>query len=64
LNYLGHSNIPAGKLTWKMKLDQSLSKGKGEVHLADYGFKNPRWSTAYIEVVRPNLILITWFTKV
>jgi len=47
-----------------MKLNHSMNKGKGEVHLADFSYKNPRWCTAYIEIVHPNLVLITWFTKV
>ncbi len=60
----GYTNIPAGQLTWRMRLNKSMTKGKGEVHFADPGFKNPRWRTAYIEIVNPNLILITWFAKV
>jgi len=59
----GHTNIPAGKLTWRMRLNKSMTKGKGKVHLADPKFKNPRWRTAFIEIVNPNLILITWFDK-
>jgi len=47
-----------------MRLNKSMTKGKGEVHFADPGFKNPRWRTAFIEIVNPNLILITWFAKV
>lgn len=60
---MGDPNIPSGKLTWRMTLNGSLAEGKGEIHLADSGFKNPRWSTAYIDVTEKNLIQITWFAQ-
>jgi len=59
----GDQNVPAGKLTWKMTLDRSLAKGKGEVHMADASFMDSRWSTAYIDLSEKDVINIKWFAK-
>jgi len=59
----GDPNIPAGKLTWKAMLDKNLKNGKGEIHLADTGFQNPRWNTALLENVTPDIIKISWQMK-
>ena len=56
----GDPNIPAPKLTWKMTMDKDMKKGKGEIHLAETGYINSRWNTAYIDGTSPNVIKITW----
>jgi len=56
----GDENIPAGKLTWKMKLDESLMKGKGLIQLTETKFENPKLVQAYLEVIHKDYIRITW----
>jgi len=56
----GDVNIPAGKLTWAMHLDETLLKGKGEIQLTEKDYEDPKLSQAYLEVVNKNYIRITW----
>ncbi len=56
----GDANIPAGKLTWTMHLDESLMKGKGELQVTEQNYEDPKLSQAYLEVVNKNYIKITW----
>lgn len=60
----GDVNIPAKKLTWKMTLDKTMNKGRGEIHLADVDFKNSRWNTAFLDTSVPNAVKISWLTGV
>jgi len=59
----GDPNIPAGKVTWKMTFGEDGLRGKGELHLAETGFQNSRWSTAYIDISEKNTIQIDWFIQ-
>jgi len=56
----GDANIPAGKLTWTMHLDESLMKGKGELQVTEENYEDPKLSQAYLEVVNKNYVKITW----
>lgn len=60
----GDKNIPARKLTWRMTMDKSMKKGKGYFHLADEGFRDPRWNTGFIDTSEPNVLKIKWMTGV
>jgi len=57
----GDENVPAGEVTWKMTLDSDLTRGKGFMQIAEIGYKNPTWVTAYIDVIDRNSLQITWF---
>jgi len=59
----GDPNIPAGRLTWKVIMDETMKIGKGEVHLAETGYRNSRWNTALIENDVPNVIKLSWQIK-
>jgi len=57
----GDENVPAGQTTWKMTLDKNLSKGKGLMQVAEIGYKNAAWVTAYLNIIDRNSLQITWF---
>jgi len=59
----GDPNIPAKKLTWRMHLGENMISGKGYIHLADTGYVDPNWSTAFIDSSEKNVIKITWFLQ-
>jgi len=59
----GDPNIPAGKVTWKVTFGEDGLRGKGELHLAEPGFLNSRWSTAYVDISQENAIQIDWFVQ-
>ena len=56
--------MPAERLSWRMTLDKTMRKGKGEIHFSEPGYKDPKWRTAFIEVVNKNQVLVKWFGKV
>lgn len=57
----GDENVPAGQITWRMTLDKNLTRGKGFMQVAEIGYNNPAWVTAYINVLDKNSIQVTWF---
>lgn len=57
-------NVPQGKETFRMVLDKELKRGSGKIHLAETGFQNPRWATAFLSVLDENVIEIAWFYQV
>jgi len=59
----GDPNVPAKRLTWKMEMDESLLHGKGEVHLAETGYINSKWNTAYLDCTTPNVLKIKWIVS-
>jgi len=59
----GDPNVPAGKLSWKMTFGEDMMEGKGFIHLAESGYNNPRWSTAYIEAYEKDLVKIIWYVQ-
>lgn len=59
----GDPNIPAGKVTWKVTFGEDGLRGKGELHLAESGYINSRWSTAYIDIGEKDCIQIDWFIQ-
>ena len=59
----GDVNIPAGKLTWQMQLDDSRRKGRGLIQVAEKDFEDPKQIQAHLEVVNKDFIKITWFFK-
>ncbi len=59
----GDSNVPAGKLTWKMTLGNEMKSGKGLIHLAEEGYVNSKWSTAYVDTSAKDVFKITWFVQ-
>jgi len=56
----GDVNVPAGEQTWRMDLDREAKKGEGEIHLADTGYKNPRWGKATINIIDKDHFNVTW----
>lgn len=60
----GDLNVPAKKVTWEIRLNADMTKGKGRIHLADIGFKNSRWATAYVGVNSERQLVISWFFPV
>ena len=57
----GDENVPAGEIIWKMTLDKNFKKGKGFMQVAEIGYKNPAWVTAYLDIIDCNSLQITWF---
>jgi len=57
----GDENVPAGQTTWKMTLDRNLCRGKGFMQVAEIGYKNAAWVTAYLNIIDRNSLQITWF---
>jgi hypothetical protein len=58
----GDVNVPAGKPTWNMTLyKENTKEGTGELHLADTGYKNPRWGQASIEIKDKNTFTVLWY---
>jgi len=57
----GDENVPAGEITWKMTLDKDFKMGKGFMQVAEIGYKNAAWVTAYLEIIDYNSLQITWF---
>jgi len=57
----GDENVPAGQISWKMTLDRNLTKGKGFMQVAEIGYKNAAWVTAYLDIIDQNSLQITWF---
>lgn len=56
--------MPKGKETFKMCLEKEGKQGIGKIHLADTGFVDPRWSTAVIEAISKDCILVTAYLQV
>jgi len=59
----GDPNVPAKRLTWQMHMDETLLRGKGEVHLAETGYVNSKWNTAYLDCTIPNILKIKWIVS-
>ena len=59
----GDPNVPAKRLTWQMHMDETLLRGKGEVHLAVTGYINSKWNTAYLDCTTPNVLKIKWIVS-
>lgn len=64
LKITGDVNVPAGQETWVAFLDTTGTKGKGRIHLADVGFKKPRWGLLTVEISEDNnSIDAVWYMK-
>jgi len=55
----GDINVPAGKMTWKVIMNEDFKYGRGFIHIADIGFINPRWATTEIEVLDPEKLIVS-----
>jgi len=56
----GDPNVPAGKPTWNIVLFRDRMHGKGQIHLADTGYQNPRWEPAKMTITDRNNFFIYW----
>ena len=53
--------MPAGKTSFKVQLTKEGNKGKGQIHLADHGYLNPRWGLAYVELEDVENFVVKWY---
>jgi len=59
----GDVNVPAGKTSFLMLLNRTCKVGRGRMHLADTGYKNPRWGKASIDVINNDKFNICWYIR-
>eukprot|EP01127_Copromyxa_protea_P015958 TRINITY_DN4673_c0_g1_i2.p1 TRINITY_DN4673_c0_g1~~TRINITY_DN4673_c0_g1_i2.p1 ORF type:complete len:245 (-),score=40.61 TRINITY_DN4673_c0_g1_i2:316-1050(-) len=61
----GDVNVPATKRTFEMTLlqDSCGLYGIGRIHLADRGYRNPRWGFSTICVKSPREIELCWYGR-
>eukprot|EP01117_Protostelium_nocturnum_P004308 TRINITY_DN1569_c8_g1_i1.p1 TRINITY_DN1569_c8_g1~~TRINITY_DN1569_c8_g1_i1.p1 ORF type:complete len:186 (-),score=51.68 TRINITY_DN1569_c8_g1_i1:32-589(-) len=56
----GDPHVPAGKNTFKVTMDRYFETGKGEIHLAEANYKNPRWGEAWLLSKGNEAFDVTW----
>ena len=59
----GDANVPAGQPTFKVVLHSHRLGGRGEIHLADTGYRNPRWGVARLDIQSNEEFIVLWHTK-
>lgn len=64
LKITGDPNVPAGKISWYATLCKSRKKGWGKIQVAEYGYLNPSWRGAFVDVIDKDKLELTWFFNV